>query len=280
VTAAAQVCDPELFGDLDPRNKTNCNDCSSMLRFMAGPLDEIFQYCFNLGEEACSQIFKEVITEEGICYTYNGIAIFRNVGDENDDELVEWTLEGGNKNKTEIRDGFPRFGSIYPLNVKLRVLERFDYSLCKGLFNSFRIYLHLPNEVPPISKHYYMVSHQYLTSIYVSPNMISTEPELRELSAEKRQCFFSDERYLRFFKYYTQGNCKFECVANLTLKNCGCLRLNMPSKLVREKFNIHISCCDAFNHFFRYTWCQNLWNRRDKVLSNDGPAKCRRQSQA
>lgn len=44
----------------------------------------------------------------------------------------------------------------------------------------------------------------------------------------RRQCFFNSERYLRFFKHYTQHNCELECLANYTMKTCGCVKFSMP----------------------------------------------------
>lgn len=48
------------------------------------------------------------------------------------------------------------------------------------------------------------------------------------LSHSSRQCFFNDERYLRYFKVYTQQNCELECLANFTLATCGCVKFSMP----------------------------------------------------
>lgn len=43
-----------------------------------------------------------------------------------------------------------------------------------------------------------------------------------------RGCYFSDERYLRFFKNYTFYNCRTECLSNYTYKECGCVMFYMP----------------------------------------------------
>lgn len=44
----------------------------------------------------------------------------------------------------------------------------------------------------------------------------------------RRQCYFQDERYLRYFKVYTQSNCELECLTNYTLHKCGCVKFYMP----------------------------------------------------
>lgn len=45
-----------------------------------------------------------------------------------------------------------------------------------------------------------------------------------------RQCFFGNERQLKYFKTYTQRNCEMECVSDYITKKCGCARFSMPSK--------------------------------------------------
>lgn len=65
--------------------------------------------------------------------------------------------------------------------------------------------------------------------ISVKPNMITTSENLRHYTPWDRQCYFSDERQLRFFKIYTQRNCELECLSNFTLSQCGCVKFSLPS---------------------------------------------------
>lgn len=43
-----------------------------------------------------------------------------------------------------------------------------------------------------------------------------------------RQCYLENERYLKFFNIYSQQNCELECLANLTITECGCAKFSMP----------------------------------------------------
>lgn len=43
-----------------------------------------------------------------------------------------------------------------------------------------------------------------------------------------RQCYFEHERYLRYFKVYTQANCELECLTNYTMFKCNCVTFTMP----------------------------------------------------
>ena len=44
------------------------------------PFDDLFRFCHFRDISNCTQLFQEVVTDNGICYTFNGIAheeIFR-----------------------------------------------------------------------------------------------------------------------------------------------------------------------------------------------------------
>lgn len=53
----------------------------------------------------------------------------------------------------------------------------------------------------------------------------------------RRNCYFENERYLRYFRAYNQFNCELECWANVSLKYCGCVKFSMPSM----KPQLHLS---------------------------------------
>lgn len=65
--------------------------------------------------------------------------------------------------------------------------------------------------------------------ISIKPTLTTTSDGLRSYPIESRQCFFNSERQLKFFKFYSQNNCKIECLANYTLQKCDCVKFNMPS---------------------------------------------------
>lgn len=82
--------------------------------------------------------------------------------------------------------------------------------------------------MPQVSKHYFRVPLLEEVLISVKPNMITTSENLRHYTPWDRQCYFSDERDLRFFKIYTQRNCELECLSNYTLSKCGCVKFSSP----------------------------------------------------
>lgn len=63
----------------------------------------------------------------------------------------------------------------------------------------------------------------------VTPEVMVSSLELQQsCSADQRNCFFDNERQLKFFKIYSKSNCEVECLTNITYKECGCVLYWMP----------------------------------------------------
>lgn len=105
------------------------------------------------------------------------------------------------------------------------LVQLFNQSLLK--FKSFQP----PNEEPQFVKNYFYVSPNRGVLFKVTPKLIITSLNLNTYSPSVRRCYFNSERQLRFYKQYTQKNCETECLANLTLAECGCVKFAMPSRM-------------------------------------------------
>jgi acid-sensing ion channel, other len=238
MAAVAQVCDPYLFIDIDPKNKTNCDHCAEILEYMIGDMTGMLVYCQHLSNDTCENMFEPVVTESGVCYTSNSLKVFRENNQEIEHTVDNWTLDDGYKWSFKSRANVhPRPGTTAMFILDLAVYNVMNDGMCKGPIKGFHVYVHLPNEAPQISKHYYLVPYQQTVQISVNPTMIKTAHELRDISLDKRQCYFNDERYLRFYRHYTQNNCEVECVANMTVSKCACQRFYMPSNCKNLKGN-------------------------------------------
>lgn len=104
-----------------------------------------------------------------------------------------------------------------------------DY-ICKGPVQGFKILLHHPGEVPRVSMQYFRAPLDQEIIVAVKPDMMTTSEALKDYDPHRRQCYFSSERQLKFYKNYTQQNCEVECLANFTLTHCGCVGYHMPRK--------------------------------------------------
>lgn len=148
----------------------------------------------------------------------------------NHSKKSNWSLEEGYGSK-EI-DTYPRrvlgSGARAGFNIVL-VLNHTNLDfVCRGPVQGFKFLLHTPGEIPRVSKHYFRVPLKQEVLVSIKPNMMTTSPGLRDYSPHRRQCYFNEERRLKYFQVYTQNNCELECLSNYTLTKCGCVKFSMP----------------------------------------------------
>lgn len=170
-----------------------------------------------------TEYFKEVITEQGICYSYNMLDEKDLYKDTMNPRLrfpkhglrTNWTIFGYDK-KTDPILGHPMrvYGSGLKAGVEIRLVSRKkdDNQACNPSFNGFRIALHTPDEIPDLNSHFYRIPPNAETYISVKPRVLSTSENLRRYRPKKRLCYFKGEKDLKYFKAYTAGNCKLECI--------------------------------------------------------------------
>jgi hypothetical protein len=65
----------------------------------------------------------------------------------------------------------------------------------------FQIILSNPIETPKIADFGFLVSPGVEARFAILPEIREATPSLRDVDVEKRQCFFQDERPLRYFRY-------------------------------------------------------------------------------
>lgn len=92
----------------------------------------------------------------------------------------------------------------------------------------FKIIFHTPGEIPQVTTNYFRIASGQGTTINIRPTVIQTSTSLKRYTYKQRQCYFDGEKDLQFFKVYTQSNCEMECLANYTLRKCGCVKFSMP----------------------------------------------------
>lgn len=114
------------------------------------------------------------------------------------------------------------------LHVILKTLENMIDSFCSRTGIGFKLMVHAPYEFPVIRHRYYEISNDGSTDIFIKPKVILPTADLDTYGLSERKCFFQSERKLKFFKIYTQSNCRTECGWNHTLDKCGCATVGMP----------------------------------------------------
>ncbi|XP_018572880.1 pickpocket protein 28-like [Anoplophora glabripennis] len=235
---SALICDNHLY---NAGNLTTGLDTIDYLMSVAPQFDDVFHSCrWTLQNKSCSSLFYPILTEEGLCFTFNMLdrsQLLRNkvylehkyMGHGKDTE--DWTLEDGYKRGAK-KDTFPRramsAGSSAGLFLELKAYgPDLDY-ICRGPVQGFKILLHHPAEVPRVSRQYFRAPLNQEVVVSIKPDMMTTSAGLKDYNPHRRQCFFPNERYLSFFQSYTQQNCQVECLTNFTLKMCNCVAYHMP----------------------------------------------------
>jgi amiloride-sensitive sodium channel len=99
----------------------------------------------------------------------------------------------------------------------------------------FKIILHHPAEIPTVLTRYILAAHHQTYSLWIRPDVSTTSSKLKEYDPHARNCLFSNERSLKYYKIYTQRNCEIECLANYTLNKCGCVSFYMPRMFFQRR---------------------------------------------
>lgn len=186
--------------------------------------------------------FQPILTEEGLCYSFNMMpsnsffhaGTFHRSRDYLNYSGVtpEWCpVRGYHKDAGPMAYPMRAFGPGYDQGLILHLATKTKelHSNCTIMGQGFKVFLHSPLDFPRSAPHATFVPLDAIVQMTVKPNEHRTSAELRRgYSVKERQCYFPDERRLQFFRFYTQNNCQLECMANLTLKECSCVKFYMP----------------------------------------------------
>ncbi|XP_063824637.1 pickpocket protein 28-like [Ostrinia nubilalis] len=183
---------------------------------------------------------KRVLTKEGVCYNFNGLAAHEILKVENlqreynytfhTAEAKDWSLTKGYASKNKMAYPFRGTeGNGAPtLSMELNFFENERDTSCNRLYSGYNIYLHHPGDLPQALTYHFTANLDQLTSLAVKVSIRTTSKNLKSYPVELRQCYFPEDRSLKFFRVYTYNNCKLECLTDYTYRKCGCVAFYMP----------------------------------------------------
>jgi acid-sensing ion channel, other len=87
----------------------------------------------------------------------------------------------------------------------------------------------MPNDAPHFVSKFFNIPVTSSINFVITPNVMSNSDEIRSYPLAQRNCYFSDERRLKYFKHYTQTNCEIDCYFENALQQCGCLPMEIES---------------------------------------------------
>ncbi|CAH0560646.1 unnamed protein product [Brassicogethes aeneus] len=238
---AVWVCEEELRGK-NLRNqyysKILTND---IYNFLNESKLNFFHYCYWMGYSIpCEKYFVPILTEEGVCYSLNFLdhsELFQ------DDVYSDPRFyQVGVKSTWNVEDGYPdkKFKNHYPIRALLTGVGKslsvilysrksnIDEKCASDDSGGFFASIDLPGKLPRMSDSLITIGSNINVLGSIQPEIITTSVAVKNYPPDKRDCFFQDEKPLRFFKIYTQSNCLLECFTNITLQNCECVPFYMP----------------------------------------------------
>ncbi|XP_050307294.1 pickpocket protein 28-like [Anthonomus grandis grandis] len=205
------------------------NSCSDILKSCKWGSDKI----------NCEEHFNNDLTDEGLCCSFNRLPpekIFRNMKDISilnqtyPSNVYDWNAEKGFED-IDYGDYIPRrpLGAGAHLGLSVILDAQINNYYCSSTRSTgFKVILSNPIETPKMADFGFLISPGYETRVSIEPNIREATVSLRGVPIEKRQCYFSNERPLQYYRTYTQRNCKQECQSNHTLSICQCVPYYLP----------------------------------------------------
>nr|XP_036227726.1 pickpocket protein 28-like [Bactrocera oleae] len=235
-----QDVDYSQFDDLKPASKDD-TFMNFIWRVNGQTCDNMIVYCrFGNKEDRCTDFYREVLMDEGICcafnilhpsYLYKGKYIFvRDFTSSIGTIPVDWNSETGYADNMPLYY-YPRtavgagvtLGFTFVLNANLS-----EY-ICSSTFSTgLKVITHNPIDTPHVKETGLSVQPGYQHRFRLNIDSSKALPSTRSITPQRRQCLFNNELELLYFRYYTRRNCEMECDSKYFLRRCQCIPYHMP----------------------------------------------------
>ena len=168
----------------------------------------------------CSDFFKRVPTDIGMCCALNTMDslreseyhdLIRNLQDDHETMDVE--------SKVGRRNGLRLSLDFHSNAVSFGTLEE-DY-------DAFKVFIGQAAEFPMMKEKSIQLEPGREHFVQLSARVVSTK-DIEDIDPEARECFFSNEGNLDFYKKYTYSNCRLECAIKTTKDKYGCVPWHLP----------------------------------------------------
>ncbi|KAL3273923.1 hypothetical protein HHI36_015349 [Cryptolaemus montrouzieri] len=263
---------PEYF---DPELKSSAEvpefsvDDYSRFLYQCSAIDLKKAECYWIKQKVpCEKVMTSIVTDEGLCYSFNIYDPRDIYTDLNTMEYfeegrreIDWTPYDGYRTHTSIEDMYPRRAFLNGIQNSFTAVFYSDkrdvnYACRDFSTQGIRVSLHTPTRIPRLSQVFFSVGLNKLTTAAVIPTLTKTSKRIKHYHPEKRNCYFNSERKLKHFKFYSQSSCHFECWTNYTKSHCGCVSFYMPRDNETRVCNMENRFClqDA-----ELSYTEDLW---------------------
>jgi hypothetical protein len=148
----------------------------------------------------------------------------------------------------------------------LQIALRDNYNISESLFvcqyNKFSV--HSPNQ---FAQEGHTFNYGHSLDILIIPDITQTDDSLKSTPPNIRNCFFEDERKLKYFKAYTKAACELECKSYLIYDYCNCIPFFLPR-------NDSMTVCDVYNLMCYYNFMTMEFNENIKLNETEGVCGC------
>jgi Amiloride-sensitive sodium channel len=108
--------------------------------------------------------------------------------------------------------------------------------------------IHPTDELPSDSSFHFYQHKLHQTLIEIFPQKTIITEELMQMSPERRNCYFNNEKVLELFKVYSKHNCEHECQSLTIAEMCGCVPFYLLSGFSSIQ-SMHSKVDDIFSLF-------------------------------
>ncbi|XP_063982072.1 sodium channel protein Nach-like [Diachasmimorpha longicaudata] len=227
-----ELLDPGVFGGNLRKNFTilqeifddNNYSIPSVVKAVSQNCSELILQCKWKGiPTACWKLFRETLSRDGICCSFNYIAT-----------------------RPQKKKKFPKRITACGYQTGLTLLlnpEPADYfATILGAYGS-KIIMHYPYDYPDWNAESKIIASGYQVFLSISPEETHTTPDVRKLALKTRNCMFSDEGDAKYrtientsnltYSSYTYTNCVGECRATIIKALCNCIPYYYPQNETR-----------------------------------------------
>ena len=209
---------------------------------------------WNTAEESC-KLFDPVITDLGICHSYNPTPTLKMLKKSYFTEVFEDTFKTDFIEKRDIVNGTGS-GSDYALNFYLmdgNILHKKDEAP-----TSFLMGLSTKNDYFDMKSTDQIIKPGVHTIWKVQAMEIVPSLDLHDLLVEERNCMFEDENQdLELFDKYSQTACEFECRIKQAEEACKCLPWYVPATPRSSRHAI----CDVYGNYCFKSIMKSIMNQ-------------------
>ena len=168
----------------------------------------------------CSELFKRVPTDSGICCALNVVDPLR--VSEYQSLIKEMQVE---KRTQKVKSRVGR-----DMGLKL-VLDLHSNTISFGTLDqqhlAFNLFIGQPEEFPMMREKSLQLEAGKEHFVDLSATVVSSK-SIKGIAPEARECFFRDEGDLEFYKEYTFSNCRLECAIKMAEEKYGCIPWHLP----------------------------------------------------